>query len=244
VTSLLHAAVLVKIGVYVFARLFLMTFDINAIWHTVIPIVAAVSALVAAGAAMVETDLKRIIAYSTISQIGFIFLGLATGSALGAAGGLLYIMMHGIAKAGLFLCAGNIEQGTGERNIKNLGGLAKTMPVTAVAFILCAFSVMGIPPFGGFFSKFMVIGGAVNAGQNWIALVFIADAVMTVIYLLRVFTSVFMGPEKIPAKTEGSPGMLASVSLLAFLSLLGGIFINFPADIVTNIVKTMGVIFK
>ncbi|HCI55739.1 MAG TPA: proton-conducting transporter membrane subunit, partial [Bacteroidales bacterium] len=88
VTALLHAAVLVKIGVYVFARLFLATFEVSAVWHTIIPVVAAASALVSAGAALIETDLKRIIAYSTVSQLAFIFLGLSTGSITGAAGAL------------------------------------------------------------------------------------------------------------------------------------------------------------
>ena len=167
VTALLHAAVLVKIGVYVFARLFIATFPIEQIWHTVVPAIAVISAIVAAGAAMIDTDLKRIIAYSTISQIGFIFLGLAVGNIIGIVGGLLYILMHGLAKAGLFLCAGIIEQNTKTKDITKMGGLISTMPLTALAFIGCAFSVMGIPPFGGFFSKYLVFMGAVQSKQ-WV----------------------------------------------------------------------------
>ena len=98
VTALLHAALLVKIGVYVFARLFIATFTVDEFWHTVVPIVAGASALVSAGAAMIDTDLKRIIAYSTVSQIGFIFLGLSIGNEIGVVGALLYILMHGLAK--------------------------------------------------------------------------------------------------------------------------------------------------
>jgi NADH:ubiquinone oxidoreductase subunit 5 (subunit L)/multisubunit Na+/H+ antiporter MnhA subunit len=161
VTALLHAALLVKIGVYVFARLFIATFTVAEFWHVLVPAIAAASALVAAGAAMMETDLKRIIAYSTVSQIGFIFLGLAVSNEIGVAGGLLYIMMHGLAKGGLFLCAGIVEQNTKTKDIMQMGGLIKTMPVTAISFLLCSFSVMGIPPFGGFFSKYMVMIGSV-----------------------------------------------------------------------------------
>jgi proton-translocating NADH-quinone oxidoreductase chain M len=242
VTSLLHAAVLVKIGVYVFARLFIVNFHADVIWSTIVPVVAAVSALVAAGAALVETDLKRIIAYSTVSQIGFIFLGLATGNRLALAGGLLYILMHGIAKGGLFLCAGIVEQNAKSKNITELGGLAAAMPVTAVTFIICSFSVMGIPPLGGFWSKYMVIGGAVSAGQPWIALVFIAGAILTILYLLRAFTSVFLGQVKIADVREGSPVMLISVVILAALSVLAGIFINFPSDFVNTIISQIGVV--
>ncbi len=153
VTALLHAAVLVKIGMYVYARLFIATFTVAEIWHTVIPIIAGASALVSAGAALIDTDIKRIIAFSTSKPDRIYSLGLSTGSQIGVAGGLLYILMHGIAKGGLFLCAGIVEQNTKLKDITKLGGLIQTMPVTAVSFLLCAFSVMGIPPFGGFFCK-------------------------------------------------------------------------------------------
>ncbi|MBU4198904.1 MAG: NADH-quinone oxidoreductase subunit L [Verrucomicrobia bacterium] len=240
VTALLHAAVLVKIGVYVYARLFLASWTIEPVWHTIIPAIAAVSALVAAGAALLETDLKRLIAYSTISQIGFIFLGLAIGNEIGIAGGLLYILMHGIAKGGLFLCAGIIEQNTHTKDITKMGGLIATMPVTAVSFLLCAFSVMGIPPFGGFFSKYMVMTGAVTSGQIAIALTFLVGAFLTIIYLFRVFTLVFFGESKLavrPLPAEGSPVMVFSVALLGALSILSGLFINFPSHFVQSAVQ-------
>ena len=243
VTSLLHAAVLVKIGVYAYARLFLVSFTIGGVWHTVVPVVAAVSALVSAGAAIKENDIKRIIAYSTVSQLGFIFLGLSTGSAVGAAGGLLYILMHSLGKGGLFLCAGIVEHNAHTKDIRQLGGLMKTMPLTGVSFLLCAFSIMGLPPFGGFFSKYMVISGAVRAGEPWVAAVFVIGAVMTIIYLLRVFTKVFMGEAKTLA-AEGSRQMVASVTGLAALSLAGGLFISFPAVFAQNIVYQMVVALK
>jgi len=244
VTALLHAAVLVKIGVYVFARLFLVNFQMNQVWHTAVPVIAAVSALAAAGAAIAEHDMKRIIAYSTVSQIGFIFLGLSVGSKLAVAGALLYILMHGLAKAGLFLCAGIVEHNCKTKDIRQMGGLAKTMPVTAVCFFLCAFSVMGIPPFGGFFSKYMVINGTVSAGHPWIAVVFLIGAVMTVIYLLRVFTLIFLGKEKIENVKEGSKSMIFSVVVLAALSLVSGLLIYYPAGLVNTIVQQMAVIEK
>lgn len=229
VTALLHAAVLVKIGVYVFARLFIATFDYAQIWHTVVPVVAAVSALVSAGAALVETDMKRLIAYSTVSQIAFIFLGLAVGGPIGIAGALLYILMHGLAKGGLFLCAGIVEQNTHTKDITRMGGLAVTMPVTAVSFFVCALSVMGVPPFGGFFSKYMVFSGAINTGHSWIAATFMIGAFLTIIYLFRIFNLVFLGESKTAPASEGSPIMVFSVALLAAASLIGGIYIRYPS---------------
>ena len=242
VTALLHAAVLVKIGVYVYARLFLVTFPVAEVWHTVVPAVAGVSALVAGGAALVETDLKRIIAYSTVSQIGFIFLGLSIGNIIGVAGGLLFILMHGIAKAGLFLCAGIIEQNAKTRDITKLGGLISGMPVTGVAFIVCAFSVMGVPPMGGFFSKYMVLAGAVRSGHTAIAVIFLAGAVLTIIYLFRVFAMIFLGEPSAslaPNVREGSRVMLVSVGILAVLSIAAGVFFIFPSEFAQSVLLQM-----
>jgi len=241
VTALLHAAVLVKIGVYVFARLFIATFAPGEIWHTVIPVIAAASALVSAGAALVDTDMKRIIAYSTVSQIAFIFLGFAVGNEVGIAGALLYILMHGLAKGGLFLCAGIVEQNTHTKDITKMGGLITTMPVTAVSFLLCSFSVMGIPPFGGFFSKYMVFSGAINSNQIWITLTFLFGAVLTILYLFRIFNHIFLyanDTQPLDAK-EGSHVMVASVALLAVLSLAAGISIHYSAGFVHTAIKQM-----
>lgn len=225
VTSLLHAAVLVKIGVYAYARLFCYTFNIPFEWNIIIPVLVMFSSLVSAGAALVEYDIKRILALSTISQIGYIFLGFWTRTIVGVAGGALFILMHGLAKAGLFLCAGIIEHGTGKRDIRELGGLFHAMPYTAVSFLACMLSVIGIPPFGGFFSKFMVISGTVEAGRPGIAFAGLFVAVMTAIYLFRLFHAVFTGENKTSGH-EGTRLMVAIVVVLAILSLLAGVFIG------------------
>jgi formate hydrogenlyase subunit 3/multisubunit Na+/H+ antiporter MnhD subunit len=155
-------------------------------------------------------------------------------------GGILYILMHGLAKGGLFLCAGIVEHRTHQKDITKLGGLIKTMPVTAVSFALCAFSVMGIPPFGGFFSKYLVIAGALSSGQLAVSFTFIFGAFLTILYLFRVFTMVFMGEPRDPSITpvrEGSSGMVVSVAALAALSLAAGLFIQYPSDIVQTTVR-------
>ncbi len=231
VTALLHAAVLVKIGVYAYARLFVYGFRIPAEWQQIIPIVVVVSSLVAAGAAAVENDFKRILAYSTVSQIGYIFLGFSMANAAGISGSLLFILMHGLAKAGLFLCAGIVIHATHARDIREMGGLIKTMPVTAVAFLLCSFSVIGIPPFGGFFSKFLVIVGTLQAGDIWLAGTALFTAVLTMFYLLKVFSMVFLGDVKHPAP-ERSKSMVYVVAALAVLSLAAGVFVAYPMKLV------------
>jgi proton-translocating NADH-quinone oxidoreductase chain N len=231
VTALLHAAVLVKIGVYAFARIFLYAFQLPGAWPQVIPIIVVVSSLIAAAAATVENDFKRILAYSTVSQIGYIFLGFSMANQAGISGSLLFILMHGLAKAGLFLCAGIVIHATHKHDVREMGGLIKTMPVTAIAFLMCTFSVIGIPPFGGFFSKFLVIMGTVKAGQVWLAAVALFTAVLTMFYLLKVFSQVFLGEAKAPAP-EKTKSMVFVVALLAVLSLVAGVFIAYPAKLV------------
>jgi NADH:ubiquinone oxidoreductase subunit 5 (subunit L)/multisubunit Na+/H+ antiporter MnhA subunit len=147
--------------------------------------------------------------------------------------------MHGLAKGGLFLCAGIVEQNAKTKDITQMGGLFKTMPVTAVAFLFCAFSVMGIPPFGGFFSKYLVISGALNSGHLYITITFILGAFLTIIYLFRLVTMIFMGEIKTPQAREGSLSMLISVVILAVLSMAAGIFINIPSEFVQSTVQQM-----
>ena len=237
VTSLLHAAVLVKIGVYVYARLFALTFDINPAFNLIVPIIAGVSALISAGAARRATDIKRVIAYSTVSQLGFILLGVSAGNAISLEGGLLYIMAHSIGKGGLFLCAGIVEHTLHTKDMNSMGGLIKTMPWTAAAFLLCALSIMGIPPFGRFFAKFLVIEGVMFAGHIGVGLVFIAGAVMTVLYLTRFFYKVFLGPVVGKNHAEGTRGMVICVMGLGVLSLLMGVLIHLPSALAALAVR-------
>lgn len=235
VTSLLHAAVLVKIGVYAYARLFVVSFSVDPVFTTIVPVIAAVSALVSAGCAMVATDLKRIIAYSTISQLAFILLGLSIGNETGLVGGMLYILAHSVAKGGLFLCAGILEHALHTKDIRQMGGLYKRFPLTAVAFALCSLSVMGVPPFSGYFAKFMVVRGALDAGHPVLAGVFILGAFMTVFYLTRVFFKVFLGQENPTRAREHTPGMVASVLFLGILALALGALIALPTELASRI---------
>ena len=121
----------------------------------------------------------------------------------------MYILMHGLAKAGLFLCAGIVEQNTKTKDITKLGGLITTMPFTAIAFLACAFSVMGIPPFGGFFSKYLVFSGALASERLWVVSIYLIGAFMTIIYLFRVFNMVFLGKVNAVGK-EASPVMVGT----------------------------------
>ena len=229
VTALLHAAVLVKIGVYVFARLFIATFVVDDFWHTVVPVIAAASALdVGRGGAdrdRPQADHRLLDGQPDRLHLPRSGRRKSDGHRRGAA-------LHPDARPGqgrtVPLCrhrrAEHQHQGhhAARRPPEDDADHGRILPAVR-------FSVMGIPPFGGFFSKYMVIVGAVQSGHLWITLVFLVGAFMTIMYLLRVFNLVFLGEAKGAAAREGSPAMVGSVASLAALSLVGGILIYYPS---------------
>ena len=146
VTALLHAAVLVVIGVFAFARIFVGTLLLTPNWQAATSAVAVTTILVASASALTEKNAKRILAYSTLGQLGYVYLGLASMTHIGVAGALVFLLAHSLAKAGLFLCIGIIEKRTHTRDIGELGGLIREMPWTAAAFIACSLTIIGFPP--------------------------------------------------------------------------------------------------
>ena len=232
VTALLHAAALVKIGVYAFARIFLGTFTMPHASVNLIIIVAALSVFIAACSAVIENDIKRVLAYSTISQIAYIFLGLAIGTPLAVTGALFYILAHGLGKAGLFLGAGVVEHYTHEKDMTKLGGMRKVMPITSFGFFLNALSVMGIPPFGGFFAKLLIILAAIQTGNYFVAGVIVLTAILTLVYLMRLWTKVFNGPVTHPGNPEKRKLMPVVVVIFAVLSLISFLVLLYPLNIV------------
>jgi len=220
--SAILSGVEVEVGLLGFLRIFVWMAGISWDW---ILTLAVVSSLIGAGAALVEKDIKRIIAYSTVSQVGYILLGFALLTRAGVLAGLLYFIVHAIAKAALFLGAGVVERKYKTRDIRKLGGLMKTSPVFGIGFLFSTFSIAGFPPFGGFYAKLMVIMEAVKEGQFWVATIAIATAVLTMLYLFRLFNGIFMGKE-VPAKSAFAGRlMIGCVIFLGIISLGIGIFI-------------------
>jgi NADH:ubiquinone oxidoreductase subunit 5 (subunit L)/multisubunit Na+/H+ antiporter MnhA subunit len=239
VTALLHAAVLVVIGVFAFARIFVGTLGLAANWQTAMVVIAVVTILVAAGAALVEQDAKRVLAYSTISQLALILLSLAGLTQLTVAGALVFLLAHSLAKAGLFLCIGIVEHQTHTRDMRELGGLIKTMPVTAVAFILCALTIVGFPPTVGFFGKTMIVMGLVEGGWIGAASLALLGGLICLMYMVRLFNGVFLGKERWPNVREGTPIMLVVVAVFAGVSLLAGLAATPLLNAVNGIVLQM-----
>ncbi len=230
VSALIHAATMVTAGVYLIAR----THPIFEQARTIELIAAgtgALTLLVAGLIALVQTDIKRVIAYSTMSQIGYMFLGAGVGA---YSNGMFHLMTHAFFKALLFMTAGlAIHALAGEQDIRNMRGLGKLMPFTKWCFLAGALALVGIPPFSGFFSKDSIVASAAALG-TWYGWIFwvcgIAGALLTGLYTFRLWFLVFPGEPSPFVREhyhdhhgrEGAWTMLVPVGILAVLATVGG----------------------
>ena len=223
VSALIHAATMVAAGVYLVARTFPL-FEVAPGALLVVTIVGLVTAGIAATMALVMTDLKRVLAYSTISHLGFMMLALGAGSFVAA---IFHLLAHAFSKALLFLAAGSVTHGTGKTEIQEMGGLRRRMPITALTFAVGAVSLAGIPPLSGFFSKDEILL-AVLEGRHVIFLIAtLAVVFLSALYMARVLFVVFWGELKDENdRAHESPGvMLLPMVLLA----VGVITVGFMA---------------
>jgi NADH-quinone oxidoreductase subunit L len=220
VSALIHAATMVAAGVYLVARMFPL-FELSATAMLLVTVIGLVTALMAGTMALVMTDLKRILAYSTVSHLGFMMLALGAG---GFTAAIFHLLVHAFAKAMLFLSAGSVSHATEKLEIREMGGLARRMPVTAFCFTVGALALGGLPPLSGFFSKDEVLG-AVLEGRHpiFLALALVA-AFLSALYMARALFAVFFGPlraENAHAH-EAPPLMLGPMLLFAFFALTLG----------------------
>ena len=231
VSALIHAATMVTAGVYLIARTHVIFEQARTI-ELIAAGTGALTLLVAGLIALVQTDIKRVIAYSTMSQIGYMFLGAGVGA---YSNGMFHLMTHAFFKALLFMTAGlAIHALAGEQDIRKMRGLGKLMPITKWCFLAGALALVGIPPFSGFFSKDSIVASAAALG-TWYGWVFwlcgIAGALLTGLYTFRLWFLVFPGEpsafvhehhHKHGRWGEGPWTMLLPVGVLAVLATVGG----------------------
>ena len=229
VSALIHAATMVTAGVYLVARLnglFLVAPEASQL----IAVVGVATAFFAATIAVVQTDIKKVLAYSTISQLGFMFLALGVG-AYGVA--VFHVYTHAFFKACLFLGAGSVIHALGgEQDIRRMGGLAKRIPVTFVTFAVATAAIAGLPPLAGFFSKDEILWYAFaseRGGSPLLWAVASVTALLTAFYMFRLLILTFLTPSRMDHETEHhvheSPwSMTAVLVVLAVLSAIGGFF--------------------
>jgi multicomponent Na+:H+ antiporter subunit D len=227
--SAMLSGVLIKVsGVYAMMRIFLNVFGLTPALTTVLSVLGIASIFVGALAAMGQNDIKRMLAYSSISQIGYVVLGFAVGTPLGVLGGLFHLFNHALFKSLLFLNAGAVEQSTGTRSLDKMGGLAKRMPLTAATSAVGSLSIAGVPPLNGFWSKLLIIIALWNAGQYVFAAVAILASLVTLAYFLSLQRRVFFGttlPDWVDVREVGIGLLIPPVALAAVTVALG---LGFP----------------
>lgn len=227
VSALIHAATMVTAGVYMVARCSIIFASAPAIL-TVVAVIGAVTALFAATIGLVQNDIKKILAYSTISQLGYMFLALGVGA---FSAGIFHVMTHAFFKALLFLGAGSVIHAMHEeQDIRNYGGLKNYMPKTSLTFLIAALAISGIPPFSGFFSKDEILWYSYLNGGAWFWIIGAFTALLTAFYMFRLYFLTFNGEERFNGKKlphESPKIMTTPLIILAVLSAIGG-FIGIP----------------
>jgi multicomponent K+:H+ antiporter subunit A len=244
VSALLHSACYVKAGVYLVARMYSLT-AWSPSWSSLVLGLGCVTMLVGALFALIQTDLKRLLAFSTISQLGYILTGLGLGTGLGVAAGLFYCVCHGLFKGTLFLCAGVVQHATGTRDLTRLGGLAAHLPWTARLWLVASAAIIGVPLTNGFAAKWLLFTAALDAGQMLVLLVAWLASVFSSFYILKATVGVFYG--ELPSSLRERPiheatlAMRAGMGILALLCLVLGIAPQLLADwVVAPAVRSLG----
>jgi NADH-quinone oxidoreductase subunit L len=215
VSALIHAATMVNAGVYVLARLY-PAFASVPHWTTTVVAVGLLSAVLAGFMALVANDLKRGLAYSTISQLGFMFYAVGVG---GLFASQFHLLSHAVYKALLFLGAGAVIHQLGTRDMRQMGGLGRRMPFVRDAFIIGALALAGFPPVNGFWSKELVLERGLDQGPLWAYLGMLAAAGITALYAIRFVWKVFFGEPRHPEVHEAPIAMRVTLGALALGTL-------------------------
>jgi NADH-quinone oxidoreductase subunit L len=233
VSALIHAATMVTAGVYLIARCHVL-YDMAPVAAGIVAGIGAVTAIMAATIALVQTDIKRVLAYSTMSQIGYMFLAVGVGA---YASGIFHLMTHAFFKALLFMCAGSVIHALGgEQDLRKMGGLRRQLPVTYILTTIGVLAIAGVPPLAGFWSKDEILSHAWALGDWHIVLwaVGVVTAGLTTFYMFRLWYLAFHGPSRVEISKAGhiheAPStMMVPMLVLGALSLVGG-FVQIPTS--------------
>ena len=235
ISAMLSGVLIKALGIYSIARIMFNIFGSDTMVSSILMFLGALSMLVGVFLAVGQHDFKRMLAYHSISQMGYVMMGLGLGlnpnvppalAALALFGGLFHMVNHAVFKSCLFLCAGSFEYRTGTKDKTEMGGLVRCMPVTSTTCAIASLSISGVPPFNGFWSKLIIIYAFMKAGYPIYGILAILVAFMTMISFIRLQMNVIFGklPEKFAKIKEAPFAMILPLIILAVLCLAIGIF--------------------
>lgn len=227
ISAMLSGVLIKSLGIYALCRIFYNVIGITPGISSIFMFLGALSMVVGGLLALGQWDFKRLLAYSSISQVGYIILGIGLGTPLGILGGLFHLFNHSVFKSLLFLNSGAVEYATGTRQLQELGGLSKKMPLTSTTNFIASMSIAGIPPFSGFWSKLIIIIAAVQVGRYGYAFLAVLVSVLTLAMYIKVIKYTFLGKlEKKWSKVKEAPILMkVSMAILAFICLTGGLLL-------------------
>jgi NADH-quinone oxidoreductase subunit L len=234
VSALIHAATMVTAGIYMIARSHVL-YNLAPASQTVVAITGSATIILAALIAVKQNDIKKVLAYSTVSQLGYMFLALGVGAYTDA---VFHVLTHAFFKALLFLCAGSVIHAmSGEQDMRSMGGLKKYLPVTHFCFLMGCLAIAGIPPFSGFFSKDEILTAAYAKNPVYY-IVGLTGAMITAFYMFRLYATTFLGKFRGTEKQEHHlheipSAMTIPLVVLAILAVTGG-FLGIPELFVKN----------
>jgi len=198
ISAMLSGVLIKTLGIYTIIRVVYNIFGISERLSLILMIMGTLSMVIGVLLALGQWDFKRLLAYHSISQVGYVILGIGLGTPLGILGGLFHLINHSVFKALLFLNAGSVEYATGTRQMEEMGGLSEKMPVTATTSLIASMSIAGIPPFNGFWSKLIIIAACIQAGHPVLALLAVIASILTLASFMKVQKYVFF--EKLKEK--------------------------------------------
>ncbi|PIP13379.1 MAG: hypothetical protein COX48_04445 [bacterium (Candidatus Stahlbacteria) CG23_combo_of_CG06-09_8_20_14_all_34_7] len=193
ISAILSGVLIKVIGVYALVRILFNIIGLTVTFSYILMILAAISMIAGVLLALGQWDLKRLLAYCSISQIGYIILGIGLGTPLGILGGLFHLFNHSVFKSLLFLNSGSIDYSVGTRDLQKMGGLSEKMPITGNTSLIASMSIAGIPPFSGFWSKLIIILACIQTRHFIFAFIAVLDSILTLVLFLKVQRYAFWG---------------------------------------------------
>ena len=232
ISAMLSGVLIKACGIYAIIRIVYHVIGMTNITHIILMSLGVLSMIVGVLLAVGQWDFKRLLAYHSISQMGYVMIGIGLATPLGILGGLFHLMNHAFFKSLLFLCSGAIEYSTGTRNLKEMGGLFKRMPVTSSSCSIASLSISGIPPFNGFWSKLIIIIALVQAEYYAIAAITVGVSFLTLVSFIKVQRYSIFGdlPEKLKGVKEVPVLMRTALIIFTLLCLGSGVLYPFFGD--------------
>ena len=243
VSALLHAVAVVKVGVFCIIRVVTGVFGVDLLAEldlgTIVVWIASFTILASSLIALTQDNLKRRLAFSTVGQLSYIVLGCALLSAEGTMGSILHIAMHAVGKITLFMCAGAIFVATGKKYVSEMVGIGRKMPITMAAFFVGSMSVIGLPPTGGFVSKWYLVTGAFDAGHFWVVGVLVVSSLLNIAYLIPPVVKAFFVPPEEGSFRKGTEEAPEACLVPIVLTATGCVVLFIFPDALIKLAKMM-----